>query len=92
MIISAHNFHTVARLCRVLCRSPMHQPSLSLKWIKKAIHICKKEQQAMNREEGSYHTTAFLAQDLLTVQEPEEEMIVFILLMKTSGEGRNVEV
>ena len=46
----------------------------------------------MNREEGSYHTTAFLAQDLLTVQEPEEEMIVFILLMKTSGEGRNVEV
>ena len=62
------------------------------RWIKEAIHIRKEGQQAMNREEGSYHTTAFLAQDLLTVQEPEEEMIVFILLMKTSGEGRNVEV
>jgi len=41
----------------------MHQPSLSLKWIKKAIHICKKEQQAMNREEGSYQLSTRVTYD-----------------------------
>jgi len=37
-------------------------------------------------------TTAFLAQDLLTVPRAEKEMIVFILLTKTFDGGRNVEV
>jgi len=68
------------------------EPDRATRWIKEAIHIRKEGQQAMNRKESSYQLShAYCVRPLswprtyLLCQKPEKEMIVFILLTKTSG-------
>jgi len=58
----------------------------SVRWIKEAIHICKEEQQAMNREEGSYQLShvydCFLGTFATYCAKNQKKNWYFTLLMK----------